>query len=106
MTYSSNLFFLTQFADDSTETYSSTSLEHVIAIVEIEMKKILEWLAANKFIMNLNKTHLMLFTNRAHPQSLSISIDGQTINEVNETTFLGIMLDNRLNWNAHIKYIS
>ena len=106
MIYCSNLFFLTQFADDSTATYSSTSLEHAIAIVEIEMKKILEWLAANKLIINLNKTHLMLFTNRARPQSLSISIDGQTINEVTETKFLGVMLDNKLNWNAHIKYIS
>ncbi|CAL4158822.1 unnamed protein product, partial [Meganyctiphanes norvegica] len=64
MIYCSNLFFLTQFADDSTATYSSTSLDHAIAIVEIEMKKILEWLAANKLIINLNKTHLMLFTNR------------------------------------------
>ena len=106
MIHISELFFLTQFADDSTVTYSANTLKQVIEMTETDFKWVFEWLAANKLIINLNKTHLMLFTNRKRPQTISINVNGQTINEVTETKFLGVILDNNLNWNAHIKYIS
>ena len=48
----------------------------------------------------------MLFTNNKRPNSLSINVRGQIVNEITETKFLGVILDNKLNWNAHIKYIS
>ena len=102
--------FLTQFADDSTLTYtSSESLEHARKTIEKEFKKVLIWLAANKLIINLNKTHLMVFTNshRAEPdKSITISANDQTISEITETKFLGVILDNKLCWDAHIKHIS
>ena len=97
---------LSQFADDSTVTYSSTNLKYVLETLETEFKGVLEWLAANKLIINLTKTHLMLFTNKFRQQSISITVNNQTINEVPEIKFLGVILDNRLTWNAHIKHIS
>ncbi|CAL4149190.1 unnamed protein product, partial [Meganyctiphanes norvegica] len=100
------VFFLSQFADDSTATYSDLNLDQALLKAETEFNRVLEWLAANKLIINLNKTHLMLFTNRKRPQSISITANGQIINEVTETKFLGVILDNKLNWNAHINYIS
>ena len=106
MIHISDLFFLTQFADDSTVTYNADTLKQAIETTETDFKRVYEWLAANKLIINLNKTHLMLFTNRDRPETISININGQTINEVTETKFLGVILDNKLNWNAHIKYIS
>ena len=57
----SDRLFLTQFADDSTITYSSLDLEQAIRTVEHEFKRVLDWLAANKLIINLTKTHLMFF---------------------------------------------
>ena len=48
----------------------------------------------------------MLFTNNFRQQSISITVNNQTINEVPEIKFLGVILDNRLTWNAHIKHIS
>ena len=106
MIHCSTVFFLSQFADDSTVTYSSLSLDQALLTAETQFKLVLDWLAANKLIINLNKTHLMLFTNRTRPHSISITANGQTINEVTETKFLGVMLDNTLSWNAHINYIS
>ena len=72
MIYCSNLLFLTQFADDSTITYSSSDLEQAIKTVEQELNKVLDWLEANKLIINLTKTHLMLFTTRTRPDTISI----------------------------------
>ena len=98
--------FLTQFADDSTVTYSSKNLAEALLRVEFEFNRVLDWLAANKLIINLSKTHLMLFTNLSRPEYICISAKGQIINEVKETKFLGVILDNELKWNLHIEYIS
>ena len=48
----------------------------------------------------------MLFTNKAHQGNVSINANGQTIKEITEIKFLGVMLDNKLSWKAHINYIS
>ena len=106
MSNCSDLIVLTQFADDSTATLSSDTLEKAMNNVERELHKVLDWLATNKLIINLSKTHLMLFTNLARPDSISIKVKGYTLKEVKETKFLGIILDHELKWKPHIDYIS
>ena len=106
MVHCSDKFSLSQFADDSTVTYSSKYLDQALITVESEFKKILIWLSANKLIINLEKTHLMLFTNCIRPPSISIQANGKTIKEVTEVKFLGVIVDNNLKWNAHINYIT
>ena len=106
MSSCSKLLYLTQFADDSTITYSSKNLNRTLAIIQQEFQLVLKWLLANKLIINLDKTQLMLFTTRSRPEPLTINVDGHNITEIKETKFLGIMLDNNLNWKAHIDYIS
>ena len=98
--------FLTQFADDSTITYSSDNLNLTEETIKDEFEKVLEWLAANKLIINLSKTQLMVFTNTPRIGTVSITVNNQTIEEVVETKFLGVILDNKLCWDAHIKHIS
>ena len=36
----------------------------------------------------------------------NLSIDGDLINEVDKTKFLGILIDNKLTWKQHIAYVS
>ena len=48
----------TQFAGDSTITYSSENLPEAVKTTETEFKKVLDWLAANKLIINLEKNAL------------------------------------------------
>ena len=50
------LLSLSQFADDSTVTYSSDDLDLATKTIEKEFNRILDWLAANKLKINLNKT--------------------------------------------------
>ena len=38
--------------------------------------------------------------------SKSIYINGQPIEEVSEIKFLGVVIDNKLNWLAHIQYLT
>ena len=106
MINSSNIFHFTQFADDSTATYSGPNLKNALSIIEKEFLKVLDWLKANKLIINLSKTYLMVFTNKKRPQNVSLNVGGTLINETSETKFLGLILDNKLSWHAHIKHIS
>ena len=97
---------LSQFADDSTMSITSKTLKLALEITERELKKILEWLAVNKLIINLDKTNLMVFTYKRRTGTVSINAYGHTINEITETTYLGVVIDNKLTWNAHIKHIT
>ena len=49
----------------------------------------------------------MLFTTKRKPiTQFSIFIDGNEVQEVQNTKFLGVFIDNKLNWKKHIAYIS
>ena len=85
---------------------SSKTLKQAIKVAKKELKKVLEWLAVNKLIINLDKTNLMVFTNKKCTDTVSITVRGHTINEIVETSYLGVIIDNKLSWKAHINHIS
>ena len=60
MKNSSNILHFLQYADDSTTTYSSNDLNNSLATIKIECNKVLDWLLANRLIINLKK-HFLWF---------------------------------------------
>ena len=48
----------------------------------------------------------MVFTNRKRPQEISLKVKDSIITETTESKFLGVIVDNKLSWASHIKYIS
>ena len=101
----SSILQFTQFADDTTSAYSCKNLLDLQQILEREILKVTHWLAANKLILNLTKTHCMLFTFKREQQKLEIQINDTFIEEKTVTSFLGVQIDNKLNWKAHIAHI-
>ena len=103
----SDLFFSIIFADDTSVFIEGTHLEQMIHIINEELQKIDTWLKANKLTINLKKTHYMIF-HRARIKNKyenTVQIQGNIIDHVNATKFLGIIIDNKLNWSDHINYI-
>ena len=46
----------------------------------------------------------MVFTKRKTPKfELKLQIDGEDINEVHKTKFLGVIIDNKLTWKEHMR---
>ena len=72
MINSAELFF-SLFADDSTATCSDFTLKSTLEKLTKEFAKVIEWLKANKLIINLQKTHIMVFTNKEKPNSFSLN---------------------------------
>ena len=51
----SNILHFLQYADDSTTTFSSYNLKNCLSVIESECNKVLDWLLANRLIINLKK---------------------------------------------------
>ena len=116
----SNSFHAILYADD-TSLYSSlgsfnvnltgnNSDKHTLSIkINNELSNIQEWLNINKLSLNVNKTKYMIFHNYQRDIKSCIPdvrINNQSIERVSEFNFLGLTIDEHLNWNAHIQKIS
>ena len=57
--------------------------------------------------MNTKKTHYMMFhrTRIKHNTNIKILINNNIVDHINNTKFIGVIIDTQLNWVAHILYI-
>ena len=95
-----------QFADDTTILFSSNDINILNEILEREANKVILWFNANKLIINVSKTSCMLFSNKRNTPQLNITLNDSVLEVQTETTFLGVVIDNKLSWKAHISHIS
>ena len=103
----SDKFKFIHFADDTTIYMTDRNLQRLTETACEELSKIDEWLKANRFSLNVDKTHYMMMTHKTYdPTTLNIKIRNQLINHVTTTKFLGVTIDNKLNYNSHITSLS
>ena len=105
MRFNSSLLKFIQFADDTTLGFSCNDFHLLKETLETEGKKVMEWLTTNKLLVNLSKTHVMLFSFKRNVPKLSIKINNYELEEKSEINFLGVQIDNKLNWKAHITHV-
>ena len=61
---------------------------------------------SNKLKLNISKTTYILFQNRSVKYSIPpLVLDGEIIKQVNYTKFLGVNIDQNLNWKYHIDHV-
>ena len=95
------------FADDTNLFICGDNPDEMVSDLNSELEDISSWLKTNKLSLNVKKTHYMLFSSKRNRKDiLPIKIDNNEIEEVEHTKFLGVFIDNKLNWKKHISYIS
>uniref|UniRef100_A0A8C6SQ40 Reverse transcriptase domain-containing protein n=1 Tax=Neogobius melanostomus TaxID=47308 RepID=A0A8C6SQ40_9GOBI len=94
------------FADDTNIFASGDDLQQLCRIVNLELKSVNKWFKQNKLSLNLSKSKMMIFGNCNSNAQEAIQIEGVVIERVHEIKFLGVIIDDRITWKAHIKYIS
>jgi len=96
------------FADDTNLFFSSTDIRQLCDVLNNELANLLEWFRANKLSLNVKKTNYILFGNRCFPTdgSFNLSIDGNSLQRVENTKFLGVYVDEKLNWKKHFDHIA
>ena len=112
----SNKFNFVLYADDTSLEAPISSFEYAACVndsaasdnINLELKKLYEWLCSNKLSINLKKTKYMLFhcKQRRFLPNLDIKINDTTIERVDTFNFLGIQIQENLSWKTHINTVA
>ena len=91
------------FADDTNIFLSHPDLQTLARTFNTEIMHVIDWFKANKLSLNVSKTNFIHFkTNNKKTDKIKITIDSTNINPVDSSKFLGVIIDQNLNWNKHI----
>ena len=96
------------YADDAVLICQDKSIHALKTKTGKELKNVKSWVASNKLSLNFDKTHCMLYSNKNKPQKhdFVLDIDGKKLFPETSTKYLGIILDENLNWAEHLQYVS
>ena len=86
---------------------SKAAIYMILLQLNNELNSLNVWLGANKLSINVSKIHYMVFhrARRKNNNHNNIFLNNSILTKVNYTQFLGIILDNKLNWINHISFI-
>ena len=97
-------FFL--FADDTTVHYSDKTSSDTENLLNNELSKVSDWLAANKLSLNVKRSNFLHFHHgKIKKPSINLKINGINVEEKEVTKYLGVFIDNKLSWRSHIAHV-
>ena len=104
----SKLLQLILFADDTNVFLSHKDADCLANILNIELNKLSIWFRANKLSLNLKKTKFMVFkpSQKRKSHDIQLLINDYKLDQVKETIFLGVILDENLNWKSEISHVA
>ena len=91
------------YADDANIIITADTIEQISDKLETLTKNLVDWVNSNGLVLNLKKTKYMIFSqthNTELPQPLFIA--DTLIEHKHEARFLGVIIDEKLNWSQHI----
>ena len=86
------------FADDGVFYVTAETLDECLKKILLVISQLSTYLKVNKLIPNTDKTKLMLITPRPVNELPDVYFDGKKLEWVNHIRYLGIQLDNKLNF--------
>ena len=104
----SNILKFILFADDTNLFYCDQSLSELENIMNVELSKLSIWFRSNKLSLNAAKTNFILFGYKRIPfnANIKLTFDGNVLERVAYTKFLGVYFDEKLTWSYHLNHIA
>lgn len=100
---STSKFQCTLYADDINCLMKDKDIHKLHADLTSELHQINHWIKLNKLRLNVSKTKYIVFQNRSVKNHIPpVLLEGESLNCVTHTKFLGIYIDENLNWRTHI----
>ena len=98
------------YADDTSISFSSGSISTINNIVKEDLESLKTWLEENKLPLNVAKTHCILIGSRNKIRALSqsnttmpsIHIEDGKVSSITSIKYLGVQVDQYLNWEGHL----
>ena len=95
-----------QFANDTTLYLSEKNRNYLQWCVECDVRTIIDWFRSDKLTLNPSKTIFIVF-NPPGCKKITVELEfgDVKLKSSNTTKFLGVWIDNCLNWNEHLKQL-
>ena len=104
---SSNELEFILFADDTSIFFEHSDLDVLTSHLNDQLHNVSTWLKANKLSINAKKTKLMIFRpSQTLPITRQIIIENNVLEQVDNTTFLGVYIDQYFTWKTHVNFIA
>ena len=92
------------YADDTVLVFSDSDLKTLETKMNSGLKLYNSWLVNNKLTINVEKTAFMCFYNKnKNYYDINIRLNSYTINKVTNIKYLGLYINQKLNWGLHIE---
>ena len=105
----SNLLDAIMFADNINLICTHQNINDLFSAVYSELECINQLFKANKLSLNIKKTEYILFHKKSAKTEISgisdLKIGSKNIEETSSIKFIGVMLDEDISWNNHIKTV-
>ena len=96
----------TLFADDACLSLGGSSLSDLEQVVNEELIKVNSWMQFNRLSLNVEKTFFMLIHNKKHEKDIHVQLNGIEIKRVESVKYLGVIIDQKLQWKAHVDQVA
>ena len=101
------------YADNTSLCLQSKDLSRLNEALNEDLEHLDTWLTSNKLSLNVAKTQSMLVSTKAERnvlnmsnQNLQIKIHGTELEVVNKIKYLGVQVDNSLDWKSQVQAVS
>ena len=92
------------FADDTVMFFASKSVSEIEKVLTVDLATLHQWLLENNLFLNVKKTECLLFGTAprlSKIEDFKIIVGSSVLKRVTEYKYLGVTLDEHLNWKAH-----
>lgn len=93
------------YADDIALIYNHTNLESIQLMINSDMEKLRKWMYVHHLTLNTKKTKYMIISKKSNLH-LDIKYNNISIDETSHFKYLGVIIDNKLNWNQQLQSIT
>ena len=100
------IFYL--FADDTNIYFECDDLKELEETINHELRQLKVWLNANRLALNVKKTNFVIFRTKSKPMNHNVTLKfgKKAITQKDHIKYLGVNLDENLDWSNHVAEIS
>ena len=104
---------VSMYADNTSLCYQTSDVNNLKDAINNDLMQLDTWLKGNKLSLNVAKTNCMLIvTKQKHSylkyrnENLHLTMRSKELEVIQKNKYLGVVIDNSLNWKEHIKSVS
>ena len=90
------------YADDANIIITGKNITEIKGHIYDLITKLVNWVNINGLVLNLKKTNYMIFSRQRNIGNLNLVINNVPIELKSEARFLGVIIDDKLNFRKHI----